>query len=667
LVQLKGSDPGLASNWARYLTYIRKQALEGPPEDEKEEGIPSESRHPFSFDGEMSPAIQREGTVDFAGYLMYREAPAEWEKQFFVLFRRSISRYASPLDPEPIESFNFGAQLVLKLWKADERPNISIEIVNSDAIWSLWAPTARDFSLWFSALLNCQLANKVDDPPFSRFLRTSKLFLPEDLLENKEDNKAKELDLSERPLSEQSLETLVTILNQSRRELRLKATRADINSASVDSIFHAIAHNPYRSITRLDLSHNKLGGNVCAFSWVVCSSLTHVIMRDCRLDDTGLEMMAQSMQEHTILLKDSSLQHLDISHNRLTGRGLVALLSLLSPHTDDKLETLNLSANRIGEKGIMAIVGLLGGHRALRHLHLSNNLVSDKGINALAAVLSKNPILKTLDLSSNPWISRKAALAMVKIEKQCPEMNILMPQPKELVDETPSTPPPRPGPGRVGFSETTKSIAPPDDYFVSDDEDEEEEEPRNYADAEDLVVVDDDDDDEVVGDVIEEKREQPVDEQKYSPPAGGVTLESGEATKGKEQQDERKALLKLEPELPGMDREKESPMIPDDGQVASPLMELPDEKKHEDNLETMDEEGSMRVGVGIEEEVAEGESPKMSPKAGDGIDGGNEGKIDHGEGGDGDMDGDGANDDNSGPEEKGDAESGEPVDTADGE
>ena len=100
-----------------------------------------------------------------------------------------------------------------------------------------------------------------------------------------------------------------------------------------------------------------------------------------------------------------SLNTLNLQHNDIADEGLVDIITALSMHP--YLDKLDLSWNRLSKNGCIALATLLQ-HTAtkLHTLDLSRNEINDEGIDALVPAL-KNCSLKSLKLSDNQSVTTK--------------------------------------------------------------------------------------------------------------------------------------------------------------------------------------------------------------------------------------------------------------------
>ncbi|KAJ3190767.1 T-complex-associated testis-expressed protein 1 [Irineochytrium annulatum] len=149
--------------------------------------------------------------------------------------------------------------------------------------------------------------------------------------------------------------------------------------------------------------------NDCA---ALCNSLKHnnvlrsLTIQMSGVDDDRIRLLASA------LLDNKTLEHLDVSHNKIGDPGARGLSKLLlSPHT--ALTTLSLANNRITRLGAQSLSRSLAVNTVLLDLNLRMNQLGDHGGAALCAGLGKGLAtskLRTLDLSSNGLGSETVAM-----------------------------------------------------------------------------------------------------------------------------------------------------------------------------------------------------------------------------------------------------------------
>jgi Ran GTPase-activating protein (RanGAP) involved in mRNA processing and transport len=143
----------------------------------------------------------------------------------------------------------------------------------------------------------------------------------------------------------------------------LKITACDMNDDFMLILSEALSTN--RSITSLDLSHNRIGDKGCGW---LCDGL----------------------------LINTMLKHLDMSYNEFGDAGVVYISDLLMSNIS--LVTVNLSKNKIGKEGVHAISRAMLSNTTLLNLNLSYSIVDKEAAEYLAKGLKGNKSLTNLSL-----------------------------------------------------------------------------------------------------------------------------------------------------------------------------------------------------------------------------------------------------------------------------
>ncbi|KAL7470570.1 hypothetical protein ACHAXS_010824 [Conticribra weissflogii] len=170
-----------------------------------------------------------------------------------------------------------------------------------------------------------------------------------------------------------------------------------LRSIGHDFPIDAIASN-LPNLTKLDLkyflSHQQSFQRFCGLKNTIASSsfLITVILKDCGINDEDLEFLLDGV--------DSTLLHLDLSHNKITHHGVASMKALLNPSIST-LITLDVSGNEIGNEGATEIGRILQLNDTLMSLNLRLNNIEDEGGNELFSSLMKNESLKKFNMSAN--------------------------------------------------------------------------------------------------------------------------------------------------------------------------------------------------------------------------------------------------------------------------
>jgi Ran GTPase-activating protein (RanGAP) involved in mRNA processing and transport len=175
----------------------------------------------------------------------------------------------------------------------------------------------------------------------------------------------------------------------------------DIESAS--ALREMIRRN--KTITSLSIAGNAFGRNVATVRSIADgvqsnTTLRKLDLRQCRLDDQGISVLA-------LAIRNASLLELDLSGNAITSVGVRALV-------DDTVEAvktltkLSLWANCIRSEGAIILADALGRNAmpSLKGLDLDHCGIYDDGFVALVSALEQDTSLQILNLQGNHFDER---------------------------------------------------------------------------------------------------------------------------------------------------------------------------------------------------------------------------------------------------------------------
>lgn len=121
--------------------------------------------------------------------------------------------------------------------------------------------------------------------------------------------------------------------------------------------------------------------------------LTTVILSGNLIDDDLLRMLM------TGLIKNDTITHLDVSHNKITNHGARLLSKLMGENS--VLTTLNLADNQVHAEGGRYLARGLRENDSLLQLNLRLNRLTDEGCSLLLEGLRDNVTLTDLNIGSN--------------------------------------------------------------------------------------------------------------------------------------------------------------------------------------------------------------------------------------------------------------------------
>ena len=188
--------------------------------------------------------------------------------------------------------------------------------------------------------------------------------------------------------------SLLLQTNNTLEELYLSENR--LGDEGTEILSDGLIHNC--SVRKLDLRSNGIETDGCrALSSVVkeCNMLTSLCLAMNEIGDIGVSKLAEGLKD-----KNCQLEDLDLSDNRISEDGAVALSDMLLENS--RLQSLNLSFNSIGGNGASSIANVLDRNITLRRLCLRRNNIDNIGASAFATMLPTMRGLKELSMTHNP-------------------------------------------------------------------------------------------------------------------------------------------------------------------------------------------------------------------------------------------------------------------------
>lgn len=166
------------------------------------------------------------------------------------------------------------------------------------------------------------------------------------------------------------------------------------------------------NLQELILEGNGLGGKkmITLKSFLPNSSIQHLNLQSCELDDESIEMIKHGLK------KNQSLQKLDLRKNFIYSKGVKVLSDGLFGHPS--ITNLNLSFNRIGDQCVDALIQLLGNENKIEIMDISSNLLSEQTANKMLHVLRENQHLKSLNLKNNSFNFQQAMKIEEMVQKR---------------------------------------------------------------------------------------------------------------------------------------------------------------------------------------------------------------------------------------------------------
>jgi len=100
------------------------------------------------------------------------------------------------------------------------------------------------------------------------------------------------------------------------------------------------------------------------------------------------------------LEKNTFLEELNLSSNRLHCKGVADISEALEKNKKSKIKKLDLRCNRVSNSGAVKVAELLGANSTIETLDLSGNCLGREGAQALSDALEENTTLTALNLDS---------------------------------------------------------------------------------------------------------------------------------------------------------------------------------------------------------------------------------------------------------------------------
>ncbi|XP_048052028.1 NACHT, LRR and PYD domains-containing protein 12-like isoform X2 [Megalobrama amblycephala] len=192
----------------------------------------------------------------------------------------------------------------------------------------------------------------------------------------------RELNLSENKIRDKGLMLLSDGLKDPHCKLeKLKLSRCNITAEGCAALASALRSNSH--LRELDLTGNKIGDEgLTLLSYGLKDphcKLEKLMLCRCNITDEGCAALASALRSN------SHLRELDLSENKIGGRGLTLLSGgLKDPHC--KLEKLRLIKCNIKDESCAALTSALRSNSHLRELDLSRNNIRNASRKSLSAL-----------------------------------------------------------------------------------------------------------------------------------------------------------------------------------------------------------------------------------------------------------------------------------------
>jgi hypothetical protein len=154
-----------------------------------------------------------------------------------------------------------------------------------------------------------------------------------------------------------------------------------------------------RHLTKLSLPENDIDDDLCKAivgGLVRNTTLLHLDLSHNRIGDGGATALGV-----VLLQKDLELQSLDLGDNEIRAAGAQAIGDGLA--VTRTLRTLSLRLNRLGDLGGETLLDGVRGNTTLATLDVSNNELSTESARVIAEMAAENGTLLTLNVSCNSF------------------------------------------------------------------------------------------------------------------------------------------------------------------------------------------------------------------------------------------------------------------------
>lgn len=245
------------------------------------------------------------------------------------------------------------------------------------------------------------------------------LLLPK-MFKDAQTGKIATLDLSNQPLNEETLNSLVETLKESPAITSLVLHHCDLTDRAFITLGNALKNN--KTLLRLDLSDNQKITNESAKGFcrdiLPTMGLKHLNLSGTKVDSEGPDTLEYILGQDAL---NSPLESFEFAHNNLMGADFEDLASTTA------LKNLNLGHNDINEQNHSTgnlFPGWLHINPHIEQLNLSGNKMTDQDASELATILKKGNALKVLDLGEN-LITEKGRQEIREALKDNPGCEIL--------------------------------------------------------------------------------------------------------------------------------------------------------------------------------------------------------------------------------------------------
>ena len=198
------------------------------------------------------------------------------------------------------------------------------------------------------------------------------------------------LDISDNKISDDGAIALSECLEANSTLIELKMSRNNISCEVADKKFYV-----NNALQKLDISSNKITDDgAIALSECLRANTTLI---EVKMSGNNITLGIISAIAKSIEVNYSTLQKLDISNSKISDSGIIAF----SKYLHISLTELDISGNDITCQGASAIAKFMRMNTTLQKLNISNNTISDNGAVAFSEFLKTDATLIELSMSAN--------------------------------------------------------------------------------------------------------------------------------------------------------------------------------------------------------------------------------------------------------------------------
>ena len=207
----------------------------------------------------------------------------------------------------------------------------------------------------------------------------------------------------------------------------LDLSRCKLDDMELYNILTPLTANKHLKFLNLHSSHISNESALDLLPAVITNniSLSYLDFTDCKLQETGLIVIAKTLQT------TSRLKHLSLNCNAI--KNAAAYEIALAVSKNYLLQHLSLSDCELKQEGLMAIAEALCTILSLNHLDLSHNVITDAAAATVAMGVTNNTTMQFLDMRFCKW-QNSGVTVISKVLNHIPMINLMLDN-YEFLDE----------------------------------------------------------------------------------------------------------------------------------------------------------------------------------------------------------------------------------------